>query len=72
MAPIRIFVMYPTQAGSLRTWHVSVDGKEGASYADGLVALQAACERARQLEKLGYEVVVRQEGPDGTWNTVRE
>ena len=67
---IRIFVMYP--AAHSRTWHVSTEGHEGETYEDGLIALQAACDKARALEQMGHEVQVRQEDADGTWHLVRE
>jgi hypothetical protein len=70
MAQIRIFVMYPST--NSRTWHVSTDGHEGESYTDGLLALHAACEKARVLEQMGHDVVVRQEDADGAWHVVRE
>jgi hypothetical protein len=70
MSPIRIFVMYP--AAHSRTWHVSIDGKEGTSYSDGSTALTAACDKARAMEGMGMEVQVRQEGADGAWQIVRE
>ncbi|QDE40456.1 hypothetical protein FIV34_15210 [Luteibacter pinisoli] len=70
MALIRIFVMYP--AGTTSTWHVSVDGADGSSHSDGLLAIQAAVERAQALEQLGHEVIVKQEGADGSWQILRE
>jgi hypothetical protein len=70
MSLVRIYVMYP--AGTGKTWHVSVDGKEGASFTDGLVAINAACDQARAFEQMGHDVQVRQEGADGTWHVIRE
>ena len=70
MPAIRIYVMYP--AAQSRTWHVSVDGKEGQSFTDGLLALHAACDRARVLEEMGEEVVVMQEDAAGAWHIARE
>jgi len=70
MALVRIFIMYP--AAQSKTWHVSVDGAEGSSHTDGLLAIQAALERARALEDMGHDVVVKQEGADGSWQVIRE
>jgi hypothetical protein len=70
MSLVRIYVMYP--AGSGTTWHVSVDGKEGDSFTDGLMAINAACDQARAFEQMGHDVQVRQEGADGSWQIIRE
>lgn len=70
MSPVRIYIMHPAHPGS--DWHVSEDGKEGESYRDGLVAMHAACNRARVLENIGMEVQVRQEDADGSWQVIRE
>jgi hypothetical protein len=70
MSLIRIFILHPSEPGS--QWHVSEDGKDGESYRDGLVAMHAACDRARALEQMGMDVQVRQEGADGTWQIIRE
>lgn len=70
MSLVRIFILYPAQPGS--AWHVSEEGRDGVSYRDGLVAMHAACDRARVLEEAGFDVQVRQEGADGTWQIIRE
>ena len=70
MGLVRIYVMYP--AHGTRTWHVSVDGADGESYTDGLLAIEGAIQRARVLEEQGFDVVVRQEGADGSWQVIRE
>ncbi|WP_232309607.1 hypothetical protein [Luteibacter yeojuensis] len=62
--------MYP--AHGTRTWHVSVDGMDGESYPDGLLAMESAVNRARMLEEQGFDVTVRQEGADGSWQVIRE
>lgn len=70
MTTVRIYIMHPSAPGS--GWHVSEEGKEGTSYRDGLTAMHAACDRARALEETGFEVQVRQEGADGSWQVIRE
>lgn len=51
---------------------MSVNGKDGESYTDGLVALHAACDRARAIEQMGEDVTVLQEDAGGAWHVVRE
>lgn len=70
MAQVRIYIMYP--AHNTRTWHVSINGRDGESYPDGLLALHAACDRARVMEEMGDDVTVLQEDADGAWHIVRE
>lgn len=70
MAHVRIYIMYP--AHNSRTWHVSINGADGESYSDGLLALQAACDRARVMEQMGDEVTVLQEDAAGVWHVARE
>lgn len=70
MAQVRIYIMYP--AYDSRRWHVSVNGTDGESYPDGLLALHAACDRARAMEEMGTDVTVLQEDADGVWHVVRE
>lgn len=70
MSLVRIFILHPSEPGS--HWHVSEDGKDGVSYRDGLVAMRAACDRARALEEMGMDAQVQQEGADGTWQIIRE
>ncbi|MGA7437041.1 MAG: hypothetical protein WBW32_02800 [Luteibacter sp.] len=70
MAQVRIYIMHP--AYNTKRWHVSVDGKDGDSYPDGLLALHAACERARLMEEMGDDATVLQEDADGVWHIVRE
>lgn len=70
MSLVRIFILHPSMPGS--AWHVSEDGREGESYKDGLMAMHAACDRARILEAAGFDVQVRAEGADGTWQIIRE
>ncbi|UPG88236.1 hypothetical protein L2Y96_12480 [Luteibacter aegosomaticola] len=70
MAHARIYIMYP--AHNTRTWHVSINGTDGDSYTDGLLALHAACERARVMEEMGDEVTVFQEDAGGAWHVIRE
>lgn len=70
MAQVRIYIMYP--AHGTRDWHVSIDGRDGESYPDGLLALHSACDRARVLEEMGDEVTVLQEDAGGAWHVVRE
>jgi hypothetical protein len=70
MAQVRIYIMYP--AHNTRTWHVSINGLDGESYSDGLLALHAACDRARVMEEMGDEVTVLQEDAGGAWHVVRE
>ncbi|QWT22132.1 hypothetical protein KPL74_09005 [Bacillus sp. NP157] len=72
MSAVRIYVMYPATTAGTRTWHVSVDGKDGESFTDGLLALQAACDRARVMEEMGDEVTVLQEDAAGAWHIARE
>lgn len=70
MAQTRIYIMYP--AYQTKRWHVSINGKDGESFADGLLALRAACDRARVMEEMGDDVTVLQEDADGAWHIVRE
>lgn len=70
MAQVRIYIMYP--AHNSRSWHVSINGMDGESYTDGLLALHAACNRARIMEDMGDEVTVLQEDATGSWHVVRE
>lgn len=70
MAHVRIYIMYP--AHNSRSWHVSINGMDGESYTDGLLALHAACNRARIMEDMGDEVTVLQEDAAGSWHVVRE
>jgi hypothetical protein len=70
MSLVRIYIMYP--ATDAKTWHVSEDGRDGESFTDGLLAIEAAINRARALEGMGHDVQVRQEGADGTWQVIRE
>lgn len=70
MAQVRIYIMYP--AHNSRSWHVSINGMDGESYTDGLLALHAACNRARIMEDMGDEVTVLQEDAAGSWHVVRE
>lgn len=70
MAQVRIYIMYP--AHNTRTWHVSINGRDGESYPDGLLALHAACDRARFMEEMGDDVTVLQEDAGGAWHVVRE
>lgn len=70
MAQVRIYIMYP--AHNARSWHVSINGMDGESYTDGLLALHAACNRARIMEDMGDEVTVLQGDAACSWHVVRE
>ncbi|UPG92774.1 hypothetical protein [Luteibacter aegosomatissinici] len=63
MAQVRIYVVY--RAHKTRAWHVSLNGADGESYASELLALHAACERVRVMEKIGNDVTVLQEDAGG-------
>lgn len=69
-SPIQIYITHPS--GADVPWRVSEDGEEGESYRAADAAVQAAYERARALEEMGFDVQVRQENSDGTWLLLRE
>jgi hypothetical protein len=70
MAQVRIYIMYPAQGA--RTWHVSMDGRDGQPFPDEPAAMRAACERAQVMEQMGDDVTVLEEDEDGAWHIVRE
>jgi hypothetical protein len=68
MSTTRIYVMTPLGPGG--PWHVSVNGSEGESFADGEAAVRAALDMARSLGGMGKSVEVRQENAGGEWTKV--
>jgi hypothetical protein len=56
VSPIQIY-MAPS-FGAHAPWRVSDDCKEGGFHEDFHAAIGAACERARALEEIGFDVQV--------------